>query len=57
LADLSAAKARNLDAVIKANGNLVESCESCHKAFKPALPSEGIVHQRPHSESHTSNRP
>ena len=56
LADLSAAKARNLEGVIKANGDLVASCESCHKAFKPALPTEGIAHQRPHSESHTSNR-
>jgi Cytochrome C' len=55
LADLSAAKSRNLEAVIKANGELVASCESCHKAFKPELPSEGIVHQRPHSELHKGN--
>jgi len=51
LADLSAAKARNLAGVIKANGDLVASCENCHKEFKPELPSEGVVHQRPHSES------
>lgn len=56
LADLSAAKSRNLAAVVKANGDLVASCEGCHKAFKPQLPSEGIVHQRPHSESHKTNR-
>jgi hypothetical protein len=56
LADLSAAKARNLEGVIKANGDLVAACEACHKAFKPDLPSEGIIHQRPHSESHKSNR-
>jgi hypothetical protein len=56
LADLSAAKSRNLEAVIKANGQLVEACEACHKQFKPELPSEGILHQRPHSESHKSNR-
>ncbi len=52
VAALDAAKARNLDALVKANGALVETCEGCHKAFKPSLPSEGIVHQRPHSESH-----
>jgi hypothetical protein len=56
LADLSAAKSRNLEGVIKANGDLVAACEGCHKAFKPELPSEGVVHQRPHSESHKSNR-
>jgi Cytochrome C' len=56
LADLSAAKSRNLGAVIKANGDLVASCEGCHKEFKPALPSEGITHQRPHSESLNDKR-
>jgi len=56
LAQLSAAKARNLDGLIKANGDLVSACEGCHKAFKPELPSEGVVHQRPHSESHKGNR-
>ncbi len=56
LADLAAAKSRNLDAVIKANGQLVEACEGCHKAFKPELPSEGIAHQRPHSESSKGDR-
>ncbi len=52
LAARQAAKKRDLPAVIVANGRLVESCESCHKEFKPTLPTEGIVHQRPHSESH-----
>ena len=56
LAELSAAKSRNLQGLIKANGDLVASCEGCHKAFKPELPSEGITHQRPHSESHKTNR-
>ena len=54
LAALAAAKSRNLQALVNANGNLVASCENCHKAFKPALPTEGIVHQRPHSESHAT---
>ena len=49
---LAAAKGRNLPALIDANGMLVQTCEGCHKQFKPELPSEGITHQRPHSESH-----
>jgi cytochrome c556 len=52
----AAAKARNKDALIKANGDVVASCEGCHKAFKPELPTEGLVHQRPHSDSHKGNR-
>lgn len=51
-----AAKDRNEEALVKANGELVAACEGCHKEFKPSLPTEGITHQRPHSESHTSNR-
>lgn len=52
LSALQAAKSRDLAALAKANGTLVEACEGCHKAFKPQLPSEGIAHQRPHSDSH-----
>lgn len=55
LAALAAAKSRSLESVAKANGALVESCESCHKAFKPTAPTEGLVHQRPHSDSHTGH--
>jgi hypothetical protein len=54
-AALTAAKSRSLPALVEANGKLVETCEGCHKQFKPELPSEGIAHQRPHSESHKSN--
>jgi hypothetical protein len=54
-AALAAAKTRNLPALVEANGKLVETCEGCHKQFKPELPSEGIAHQRPHSDTHTSN--
>jgi len=43
----NAAKSKNLDALVAANGQLVESCETCHKQFKPALPTEGIVHAHP----------
>jgi len=56
LAANAAAKQKNLEALVAANSALVESCESCHKAFKPDLPTEGIVHQTPHSETHRSNR-
>ena len=47
---LAAAKSENLDALIAANGKLVESCENCHKQFKPALPTEGLTHQHAHAE-------
>ena len=45
VAALKAAEARNFDGVVAANGQLAESCESCHKEFKPSLPSEGILHK------------
>ena len=48
LAALQAARDRNLEALVKANGELVQSCESCHKEFKPELPSEGILHGHAH---------
>jgi hypothetical protein len=44
VAALKAAEARNQEALVAANGQLVEACESCHKRFKPSLPSEGINH-------------
>lgn len=47
-AALTAAEARNFDGLVAANGQLVEACEACHKAFKPALPSEGILHPHVH---------
>lgn len=52
LAARQAAKDRNLEALVTANGQLVASCEACHDKFKPNAPTEGILHQRPHSESH-----
>jgi cytochrome c556 len=45
---LKAAKAKNYDALVTANGKIVESCENCHKQFKPALPTEGITHAHTH---------
>ena len=44
LAADKAAGTKNLDGLIKANGRLVETCEGCHKEFKPDLPTEGITH-------------
>ena len=48
VAAFDAARGRNLEALVKANGELVQSCESCHKEFKPELPSEGILHGHAH---------
>ena len=45
VAALKAAEARDFDGVVAANGQLAESCESCHQEFKPSLPSEGILHK------------
>jgi len=41
----TAAQGRKLDALVKANGQIVDVCEACHKAFKPQLPTERIVHR------------
>ena len=48
LAALKATEARNREALVAANSQLVDACESCHKRFKPALPSEGITHSHVH---------
>jgi cytochrome c556 len=48
LAAVKASQQRNLDQLVAANGQLVDACESCHKEFKPELPSEGIVHAHEH---------
>lgn len=48
MAALKAAEVKNQDALVAANGRLVEACEGCHKRFKPALPSEGITHTHIH---------
>lgn len=41
----TAAQSKNLDALVKANGRIVDLCEACHKQFKPQLPTERIVHR------------
>lgn len=47
MAAREAAQSRNFDALVKANGQLVDVCERCHKEFKPDVPTEGKTHQ-PH---------
>jgi cytochrome c556 len=39
-----AARNRNLADLMKVNEQLLASCESCHKEFKPESPTEGRVH-------------
>jgi len=41
---VNAAHAKDLPKLLKAGDDLTDVCESCHKAFKPQIPSEGIVH-------------
>jgi cytochrome c556 len=41
---VQAAHDKNLQALLKAGDDLTDVCESCHKEFKPTLPSEGVVH-------------
>jgi hypothetical protein len=48
LAALKAAETKNKDALVAANGQMVDACEGCHKQFKPSLPSEGITHTHVH---------
>jgi hypothetical protein len=48
MAARQAAQSKNLPALITANGQLVDTCEGCHKDFKPSLPSEGIMHHHVH---------
>lgn len=46
MAARDAAQSRSFDALLSANGELVQACENCHKAFKPELPTEGRAHQQ-----------
>lgn len=48
LAAIKAGEAKNKEALVAANGQLVEACEGCHKQFKPELPSEGLMHTHGH---------
>ena len=48
VAALKAANSKDLKALVTANGPLVESSEQCHKEFKTAMPTEGIVQAHAH---------
>lgn len=41
---MDAARTRNRDLLDTAGNALITSCEGCHAAFKPASPTEGILH-------------
>jgi cytochrome c556 len=51
MAAASAAASKNMEALITANGQLVDSCLACHEAFKPELPTEGRAHQHTPTEA------
>jgi cytochrome c556 len=43
-----AAKAKNMNALVAANGQIVDACEACHTKFKPDIPTGGLfIHKRP----------
>jgi hypothetical protein len=50
VAAFKATEAQDMKALVAANSQLVDSCEGCHKAYKPNIPSEGIMHQHVHVE-------
>lgn len=44
----AAAKAKDMDALVMANGAIVDACEACHKTFKPDIPTGGLfLHPMP----------
>ena len=48
LAAFRASEKKDVKALVAANSQLVDACDSCHEQYKPALPSEGIAHQHMH---------
>lgn len=52
LAAFKASESQDMKALVAANSQLVETCEGCHKQYKPSIPSEGITHQHMHVEQH-----
>ena len=52
MAAYKASEQKDFKALVAANAQLVDTCEGCHKQYKPALPSEGITHQHIHVEQH-----
>jgi hypothetical protein len=48
VAAYDAALRRDLNGVLSAGDSLILACEGCHEEYKPALPTEGIMH--PHHD-------
>jgi len=44
LAALTEVRNRNVEGVVMAGDRITAACESCHKEFKPDIPTEGILH-------------
>lgn len=48
LAARTAAQAKDLPALVAANGQIVDACEACHKEYKPDIPTgKMFMHHRP----------
>jgi cytochrome c556 len=41
---LSSARSRDRAGLAQAGDLLIESCEGCHQQYKPAIPTEGLMH-------------
>jgi hypothetical protein len=41
---LIASRSKDHPALLEAGNKLVETCVACHNAFKPSVPTEGIMH-------------
>jgi len=48
---LAEAQSTDVEAWRAIGDRLIENCEGCHNAFKPELPSEGILHRSTERES------
>lgn len=48
---LAEARSTDQEAWLAIGDRLVDNCEGCHQAFKPELPSEGVLHRSTESES------
>jgi cytochrome c556 len=47
-----AARAKDMAALVKANGVIVDACQSCHDKYKPDIPTGGLfIHKRPGDKS------
>ena len=51
LAARAATGAKDKAALVTANGQIVDACEECHKAFKPEIPTGGLFLHHPLSKT------